>query len=324
MGKIQFEDNKFLYMDGDACEVLLDCGNFMANKSRIPMHSFEPDALTIPNLVVKCLKQHEALCNGQEEVHNGYENLILNLLLISELIKTPFPRKVLELGCTSGIVSYYLAAVLGIFDGNNTLCCVSDAVGNTSGNQWLDRISLVKCPPRLTMEAADYDCTMLESESFDIVFINGTVRFEEPYRVIQEAERLVKKEGRLVCYSCNSPLLENSFRLNFSERNEYALKPDVCILTAKRAEREKDAEKDRNRETDAFFAEMLQDLSLPPEKETIRLRIKQCDRLLSENVYKEDTSLKIQLIDIKEQLIQYLLDAESSALEKIRLLIDNR
>lgn len=99
------------------------------------MHSLEPDTLTIPNLVVKCLKQHEALCNGEEEVYNGHENLILNLLLIRELIEIQFPLKVLELGCTSGIVSCYLATILGIFDGNNTLYCVSDALGNASGNQ---------------------------------------------------------------------------------------------------------------------------------------------------------------------------------------------
>lgn len=327
MGKLQFENDKFLYTDGDSCEVLLDCRNFTGNKSKIPMHSFEPDALTIPNLIVKCLNQHEALCNGEEEVYNGHENLILNLLLIRELIKTQFPLKVLELGCTSGIVSCYLATILGIFDGNNTLCCVSDALGNASGNQWLDRISLVKYPPRLTMEAADYDDTMLEPESFDLVLINGSVRFEEPYRVVQEAERLAKQEGRIVCYACNSPLLENSFRLRFSERNEYTLKPDVCILTAKknsRQELEDEPDRDGSRAADAFFAELLRDLSLPLEAETIRLRIQQCEQLLSEKVYQEDTSLKIRLIDIKEQLIQYLLEGEASALENVRGLMDNR
>lgn len=177
------------------------------------------------------------------------------------------------------------------------------------------------------MEAADYDDTMLEPESFDLVVINGSVRFEEPYRVVQEAERLCKQGGRIVCYSCYSPLLENSFRLRFAERNEYTLKPDVCILTAKknsRKEPEAEAGRDGSSAADVFFAELPGDLSLPPEAETIRLRIRQCEQLLSEKAYQEDTSLKIRLIDIKEQLIQYLLDGKASTLEELRILIDAR
>lgn len=326
MGKIEIENDKFLYTDHNDCEILLDCRNFMENKSKIPMHSFAPEALTIPKLVLECLNQHEALCNGQEEADNGYETLILNLLLVSELIKKAFPMKVLEIGCNSGIVSYYLAILLGIFDRENTLCCVSDTIGNTSGNQWLDRISLVNYPPRLAMEAADYDNTMLESESFDIAFINGSVHFEEPYHVIKEAERLVKSGGRIVCYACNSPLLENGFRVRFSERKEYSLKPDVCILSANKDGREKDAKENRKEwrcEADAFFAELLYDLNMPPEEETMRRLIKQCDRLVSVAADNEDTNLKIQLIDIKELLIGYLLNGDASIPERIRLLIEN-
>ena len=105
------------------------------------------------------------------------------------------------------------------------------------------------------------------------------------------------------------------------------MKPDVCILTAKKdsvEEPENKTGKGGSLGADAFFAELRYDLSLPLEKERIRLRIKQCEQLISENVYQEDTNLKIRLIDIKEQLIQYLLYGKASALEGIQALVERR
>lgn len=229
MGILTVENNKFIYEERNTKRVLLDCNDYLSNKSRIPMHSFDND-LTIPGLLLQLFKWHKQLCANQSEDSDVMEALLIDVLLTAFFIKTPMSKRVLEIGCTKGVLSYHLATLLGRFNVESSLCCVCNKIGNSSNNSWLDMISLVEKVPGLSMLASDYDVMPLESKYFDIVIINGTEDFEEPYPVISEAKRLVKDEGIVMCYADCQPLLESSFKLFFSEREEYLLTGQRSIL----------------------------------------------------------------------------------------------
>lgn len=195
MGELNFKDNVLSYTESGQTEVLINFNHIVANKSRVPMNSITEDTLVMQDFIGHLTDGHEELAGGIEEAENVQENLLINILLISALIPTSLPVKVVELGCTNGILSYYLASVLGRFHPDSSLCCVSDVIGNSSENQWLDKITLATQVPKLSMLASDYDDTQLAGNHFDIVLINGTVNFQYPEAVIKEAERLAKKGG---------------------------------------------------------------------------------------------------------------------------------
>lgn len=229
MGKLIVENNAFIYVEQNEKKLLLDCKNFLSNKSRVPMHSFDGN-LTIPGLLLRLFKLHPQLCENVVEYNDSIENLLIDVLFVSELIKNPKPVRVLEFGCGNGIMSYHLATILGLFNEKSSFCCVCDTIGNDSNNQWLDKISLVESMPRISMLAADYDETNLESKHFDMVIINGTACFYEPVKMIKEAARLVKNEGKLLCYANQQPLLESSFKMLFDKPEEYSLTARTSVM----------------------------------------------------------------------------------------------
>lgn len=231
-GKLFYQDQKFSYEENGQSRILLDCQDYFANKSRIPMHSFVEEDITIPVFLLGLLERYGELSGGTGEEENGEEIQLIGVLTAAFLIRFALPVKAVELGCTSGVLSYYLAKILGTFNPESSLCCVTDVIGNSSENGWLDRISLADNPPSLSMLASDYDDTQLESGHFDLVVINGTRGVGNPDGVIREAKRLAKKGGLILAYCCDSPLLESCFCLHFPERKEYHLEVNTRIMTA--------------------------------------------------------------------------------------------
>lgn len=41
MGELFYREKQFIYMEQGSEQLLLDCGDYMASKSRIPMHCLE-------------------------------------------------------------------------------------------------------------------------------------------------------------------------------------------------------------------------------------------------------------------------------------------
>lgn len=307
MGRITVENNVFIYREADLKKVLLDVNDFMANKSRIPMHSFDGD-LTIPALLLNTMKEHEHLCR---EKNDSLEYLLMDVILISRLIQSPLPVKVLELGCVNGVLSYHLATILGKFNKESLLCCVCDVIGNNSNNQWLDRISLVDAAPELSLVAADYDKIQLAKNNFDIVIINGTVDFHEPYRLIKEAESFLKGNGMLICYSDNQPLLESSFRLIFSEREDYVLNPQNCIMVVKCRKNINvgDGKEGGNwhEEVREYLEEVRGIVNGEVTEGNIRETVNKLTGYIDDAIEKKDLDMKVELIRQRKVLLDFVV-----------------
>ena len=47
-GELCYQDQKFSYEEKGQSRILLDCQDYFANKSRIPMHSFVEENITVP------------------------------------------------------------------------------------------------------------------------------------------------------------------------------------------------------------------------------------------------------------------------------------
>lgn len=216
--KITCKDGNFLLIDDDRQETLLDMNDLMLNKSRYPMQVLPDGKTGIPKLISKLKQMHGEIIPNKDV----FPSYLIDIITTSYLIRTSAPLNVLEIGATSGILSYHLAVLMGKLNRESLLCCVSNVVGNGSENYWLDRISMVTEPPNLSMLVSDYEATQLETENFDIVVLNGTDRFDKPYETVREAQRLVKKNGSVICHIKNAPFWKAA--LNWSFQNVWSMR----------------------------------------------------------------------------------------------------
>lgn len=304
--EIIWKDGNFLFIDGNRKEILLDMNHLMRNKSRYPMQVLPDRETGIPKLIIKLKDMHKGL-NCGEDVFPSY---LMDIIAASYLIRTSAPLKVLEIGATSGILSYHLAVLMGKLNRESLLCCVSNVVGNGSENHWLDRVSMVEEPPNLSMLVSDYEATQLETGNFDIVILNGTDRFDKPYETVLEAERLIKKNGALLCHVKDAPFLESSFKLVFPKRREYEISPQETILAVLNPENSWVQEKPPGLEDEIskLFHEMRQVVKPGCRPDEVRPCIQGIDRCTDLAMGNYDIDRKVKLIQLKGAALDYMLN----------------
>ncbi len=232
MIEIRRENNVLVYKNDNETKPLLDCNNFLENKSRIPLHS-ENNEMTLPLYLSNLLQTYSNLFEEGHAPNDALDLFLIDSLLSAQLIKTALPVKVLELGCSNGRLSYHLASIIGKFHEQSTLCCVCDSIGNGSNNYWLDMISLVEQAPKLSLLASDYDDTNLADHNFDIVIINGSVLLKQAYSIVKEAQRLIKKDGIIICYAWQQPHLALCFQQAHTLVDIYPTDATSSVLVAK-------------------------------------------------------------------------------------------
>ena len=230
MGSFRWRDSRFIYEEQGGVKVLLDCTDFLANKSRISMHRLPGyDALPIiPDLIGRALDEM-----GREDETKLSAAALLDTLLVRYLIRSSQPLHLLEYGCQDGVLSAQMAGLIGAFNEDSSFVCAYDAMETG----WLERISKVEKLPKISYLAGDFGHLQLRQRYFDIVVINGSVNYTCPLAVLEDALDLVTEEGVILCYVDHTPLLESTFKLFFEEREEYTVSATEKVLLAKAGDR---------------------------------------------------------------------------------------
>lgn len=300
MGSLYYNNSKFIYEDkgGDA-KLLLDCGNYLTNKSRIPMHRLAGmDCLTIPDLLLGLLEREKK--NGDDL---EFPAALTDILLASRLVKSPRPVNVLEYGSMTGRLSLHLAEVLGSFNEESALVCAYDTIEP----EWMERMTQAERLPKLSFFAGDFGNLKLSEHYFDIVVINGMVNYLQPEEVINDALRLVTKDGSLICYSEEAPLLESTFKLYFEQREEYEITPSRKVLLAKAKDKCWKKASEQN-----LYSRVQEDLekakTLLLQKQPSKKELSETSECLKKDIQSAvaagKTDLKIQLIECRQEVLR--------------------
>ncbi|WP_297996935.1 class I SAM-dependent methyltransferase [uncultured Oscillibacter sp.] len=204
--------------------VLLDSEKPLENKSRVSMHRLaDQKHPIISDILLKLIQRQQ-----EEEADLAVPFGLLDALLTVRLIRSSKPVWVLEYGSGQGELSAHLAELLGTFHEESMLVCAHDTIEL----EWMERISHVEHLPKLSFLAGDFGALGLQSNSFHMVVLNGRTDFQNPYEVVADALRLVRKDGVIFCYTDDCPLLESVFKLFFELREEFVLQPSQKILLA--------------------------------------------------------------------------------------------
>lgn len=204
--------------------VLLDSEKPLENKSRVSMHRLaDQKHPIISDILLKLIQRQQ-----EEEADLAVPFGLLDALLTVRLIRSSKPVRVLEYGSGQGELSAHLAELLGTFHEESMLVCAHDTIEL----EWMEQISHVEHLPKLSFLAGDFGALGLQSNSFHMVVLNGRTDFQNPYEVVADALRLVRKDGVIFCYTDDCPLLESVFKLFFELREEFVLQPSQKILLA--------------------------------------------------------------------------------------------
>lgn len=303
MGSLNITNEGVYFVASDSTQkVLLNFNEYLKNKGRIPMHSLEGECYTIFDFLSKLYNSNIMLFG--EGTFEVLQNITVVSLVISKLIQSSAAVKVIEFGSTKGKVSYNLAEVLSKFNPESLLCLVSNVIGNESGNRCLDYISLVSKLPQLSMVYSDYNKTVLGENTFDIVVINGCEKFEEPYAVIKEAERVCKKDGMILCITNGDCLLHSAFQLVFSERTEYDFSvTDVILVAQKNNTWDNITYKTIDTEQEKLCTELKGKISLNTETDELRCAVSKINNLIVRTISEEQIKTKLYLMEVKECIL---------------------
>ncbi len=236
MGRMCFGNDQIVYEDGGRKELLYGYEERIFNYSRIPLRIIGEEGDSLLGLILESVNEHGIIAEGTKEKDASYEYATMNLLLAREHMKTPYELKVLEIGCLSGILSYHLAKLLGKYNENSQLCCVTNMMGNKTESGWIDRISHVESMPKVSFLTTDFDNMPLSDGYFDVVFLNASDVIEKKEAVLSEARRVLKKDGVFLAYVVGDVGLIQQIAYQSASLKTYMYLPDRCILRVSASE----------------------------------------------------------------------------------------
>lgn len=303
MSEIRYEGKSIWYINGEKRQILIDLRRCIENISRIPLIDNGEVEVSLIEIISRLQEIHGQIDPDAENTQFDYT--LLDFLTARCCMRSALPLHVVEIGGMNGIWSFHLAFMLGQYHPSSLLCSVCNRIGNESGNQWLDRISLVGEPPRLSLLAADYENTMLQREGFDLVAINESEIFEQPYEVVKEAERLVKKGGVILCYAKAQSVLAHTLVQTFPESESYDTESGMCIYYINYDENLHNQPTENSWEEEAeTYLENVKLLILDhPSKEQLRNSMKKLDEYVNRAIQEQKIDLKLRFIQCEEDVL---------------------
>lgn len=298
---------------------IFNANYYLDNKSRVLKHTSD-ECETIPSFIIKLNRKHEKIFpDDNQKYGDTLDYVLMDFILAKELSGKSSPFRVCEIGCDTGVLSYHLTEMIGRFNGASQLCLATDTIDNDGNNFFLDAISLAEYQPELSMFVGDYDKTNQQSNSFDIVVINGTINFLNPYNVIKEAERILKKDGIIICFSCHNHLLDSTFKLIFSEREEYNVLPDE-IITVVRVNDETWYHEayDFKKELSEFKLRLASIISTTNDISVFRSFYIKADKLIDKAIENYYVNEKIILIKVRGLLADIIVSKNNEVSEKYK------
>lgn len=303
MGNLYAEESRFIFEDTGGKKVLLDYANPLANKSRISTHRLSGQTHpVIKDILWELIQKQKKELGTALAMPFG----VLNILLVSRLIRSSKPIRLLEYGSGQGELSAQLAQLLGMFHERSSLVCAYDTIDL----EWMERISHIEPPPVISFLACDFGHSGLQKNSFDVVVLNGLADFPQPYDVLRDAVSLVKPDGVLFCLCYDTPLLESTFKLFFEGREENEITPSCKVMVAEAAQcswREADVPNlTVKAQKNLAKAAKISENSLYRHEDCVQM-LDLLQKDIRAAVEQGETELKIQLLAEKERLLNCLI-----------------
>ncbi len=205
MGNFALRDFKYIYIDDEREEILIDFTDNLSNKGRIPFHSEYTD-ITVNTLILDNMDKHDEFCLGNDWLKDYIPYyVLLDVIVIREHIKSKFPKKIIEFGA------------------------YDDIFGKHARNL------LREMHPQSEYLRLDNDDSKItnEDDKAEVVYINGTTKVDGWDKIISAGIKHTKHGGLLLCFDVRQKELEDAFIRQCGQVNRYSMNNGISVLTAR-------------------------------------------------------------------------------------------
>ncbi|WP_281165265.1 hypothetical protein [Liquorilactobacillus sicerae] len=233
MTEISFNGNACIFEDNEGRKSKIFDISYLKNRSSFSIYNFNSSGQLVPEFpqFFKNVLEEIDVIEPKITNYKKLELIITISLIIKQFFYQPLDYRILEVGCDHGTLSYFVAKVLSAFDDKSQLLCLTDQIVNTTQDEWLSKISLLKNTENISRLTTSYDVSWLDQPVYDLIIINGNVDFQHSDRVMKSCLAALKKGGSLICLPANDSFLAESFRLGFSKVKAYNIAKNSKVLT---------------------------------------------------------------------------------------------
>lgn len=302
-------DIMYFYDDNENQYEILNCSsvNYINNNSSRPMQSGCGN-ISVMDYLINMYQTSQRIFQNSADIS---DYLIISGKIASVAYCTSERLKTVLIGNSDIILEWCISASLGFFNEESLLCQVKeDSIINNSDTD-SDSLDSSIFHSRRADILTSYSDTLLEKSAFDIVFIDGSVLFDDPYKTIKEAERVLRENGCMFFYIKNNPILESVFRLIFSVCEEYRIADNRVLFFVEYKEGNSWSgyeTTDINSEVNNLCINIEKCFSDTPDRNKLKEYADIADFLADKSVSARNYKSKIKLISIKESLLNYILN----------------
>ncbi len=313
--EICLEQRKWIYRCGEKPYELIDLQNLLGNRSHVPLITGSQHRPSLTDMINKLMRTHKAYF--QEQLADLQECILIDFLAVRRLMRSAEPLQIVEIGAADGILSFHLASMVGQYNEESVLCCVSER----EDTQWEENVSKVEKPPKISRRINSLERTGLLSDQYDIVILNSREPFKDIEKVVREAGRLVSSEGILICLEKGIPSLARAFEKSFAKHEIFDVNSETTVLYAESQKSSASSSEvpEDVKETERYLnclSRILQDGGA--EQEQFRACYKELDKRIDAAMKASQLDLKVKLIDFQEQVLTAMYPAKAYAPEPPR------
>ena len=325
MGENILENGYVYYVDDSSKKKILNLNDFLYNKSKIPFHIFDRngacDYLNERTLLGKCI-------NINQKMHNIYNpqssvlqcSELLTFLLANFCTHSTNISNFAFIGCEEKIL-YSAISVIGEYNQLFRVTIIQDEICNGGENYFLDVLSNIEKVPEMSLNISDYHSTMLRDKYFDLVVVDCNVLGENIELKIKEINRIYSAKGSII-YILNGQLdVFKYINEMYDGIESYNISDNIKILSVKSPLECFEKNDDRSVISKYAYLGYIDKFNLCDEQ--IRIIIQEIEDDIEFFIKKHDIDKKIMCMELKENLISYMLFNEYKPyyLEQIRRIL---
>lgn len=290
-----------LYDDAGKKHELFDGVHTYRNVSHITTQSFEGSKAGIEYLI-DIQDEYNNIALGSSE--HTIIPLIINSIIANYLVEREDSVKALEIGASTGYMSWNLIKILELFNKESTLVCVID--NYDSINNWRMITAQESDKIKTSLLISEYDNLQLAENSFDIAVINGNAYINNAPTLLKYVTDYISEKGILVIYAKESIFETDMELVNIAYNFEkIVVSPEEAIYLIKKENvlpKETDYYEDLIHSIKEEYAKMRESNNYQNADELIERITKAIDI----SIEKKEADVKIELIDIRRDIINKL------------------
>lgn len=324
---LQLQNGYVYYGDDYSKKEILDLNNCLYNKSKVPFHIMDQNGvcyyLEERALLGKCMKINK-------KMHELYapESIVLQCSELVTLLLAKFCTHLTRcsnyalIGCREEIL-YSAISVIGAYNQLSQVAVIQNEIFNGGNNYFLSVLSNIEKLPEMSLNISDYYNTMLKDNCFDQIIVNCDILEEDAELKLMEINRIYNGKGSII-YILNTQHCSYEYinEMYDDDIEVYDISDSIKFIYVSSKVETLNENVGKSIFNKYMYLRDINKFNLSNDQ--IRSIIQKIENDIELCIKNYDVENKIKFIELKENLISYMLfdEYKSYYLKQVQKLFD--